>query len=100
MEKANVDAAAITYHLQEDGRVTITECMEQNQEEYVPYFVHPLSKLQELGKNPSDVTVLDLVSALTVSSKQEVLLIATITEGQRLNPLWLDAHQWRLTVSD
>ena len=100
LEKANVDAATITYRLQEEGRVAITERMEHNQEEYVPYFVHPLSKLQELAKNPSDVTVLDLVSALTPSSKQEVLLIAAMTEGQRLNPLWLDARQWRLTASN
>ena len=49
LEKANVDAAAITYRHQEEGRVAITERMERNQEEYVPYFVHPLSKLQELA---------------------------------------------------
>ena len=41
----------------------------------------------------------DLVEALAVTTN-EIALIQSITVGQRDNPLWMDARQWRITASN
>ena len=46
-----------------------------------------------------DVTVNDLVQALKPTAK-EVQLIQSMSVGQRNNPLWSDARQWRITSSN
>ena len=46
-----------------------------------------------------DATVQDLVEALR-PMKEDVDLIQNMTIGQRNNPLWMDARQWRVTSSN
>ena len=57
----------------------------------------PLDRLAE--KDITDVTVDDLISALQVTP-EEIRLLQTMTAGQRHNPLWMDARQWRVTASN
>jgi len=57
--------------------------------------VYPLDKLCEITAT-RDVTVHDLVHALKPTA-EEVKLIQGMSVGQRNNPLWSDARQWRVT---
>ena len=57
----------------------------------------PIDHLLNLDKDVLEVE--DLISAL-VMSPEEVKLLAEMTIGQRENPLWMDARQWRITASN
>ena len=57
----------------------------------------PIDKLSH--KDISEITVDDLIKALEVTP-QEVALIQEMTTGQKENPLWMDARQWRVTASN
>ena len=57
----------------------------------------PLDRLAE--KDITNVTVDYLISALHVTP-EKVKLLETMTAGQRHNPLWMDARQWRVTASN
>ena len=59
----------------------------------------PLDKLVDILGSGRDPTVADLVQALAISS-EEADLIQMMTIGQRTNPLWMDARQWRITASN
>ena len=50
-------------------------------------------------KTFSEITVDDLIKALEVTP-HEVALIQEMTTGQKENPLWMDARQWRVTASN
>ena len=63
-----------------------------------PVLIDPLDKLREVFAT-RDVTVQDLVDALK-PTKEDVDLIQSMTIGQRNNPLWMDARQWRVTSSN
>ena len=63
-----------------------------------PVLTDPLDKLTEIAAT-RDVTVLDLVHALQPTT-EEVKLIQEMSIGQRNNPLWFDARQWRITSSN
>lgn len=58
----------------------------------------PLDKLATIAL-VHDPTVDDLIEALSVTS-EEAELIQILTIGQRNNPLWMDARQWRITASN
>ena len=62
-----------------------------------PLLVNLLDKHSQ--KNLQHVTVTDLVEAFAVTTN-EIALIQSITVGQRDDPLWMDARQWRITVSN
>ena len=59
--------------------------------------VDPFEYLLTLDKDGWEVS--DLVEALKVTP-EEVMLVAEMTVGQRDNPLWMDAWQWRITASN
>ena len=63
-----------------------------------PVLIDPLDKLRDIV-SVRDVTVDDLVQALKPTA-EEVELIQAMSVGQRHNPLWLDARQWRVTSSN
>ena len=63
-----------------------------------PILLDPLDKLSEIGAT-CDVTVRDLVHALKLTTK-EVQLIQSMNVGQQNNPLWSDARQWWVTLSN
>ena len=63
-----------------------------------PVLTDPLDKLAEIAAT-GDVTVLDLVHSLQPTT-EEVKLIQEMSIGQRNNPLWFDARQWRITSSN
>ena len=63
-----------------------------------PVLIDPLDKLLEIS-GTQDVTVQDLVESLR-PTKEDVDLIQTMNVGQRNNPLWMDARQWRVTSSN
>ena len=58
----------------------------------------PLDKLPTTMKS-HDITVDDLIMAMEETS-EETSLLQTMTSGQRHNPLWMDARQWRVTASN
>ena len=58
----------------------------------------PLDKLTTTMKN-HDITVDDLIMAMEVTS-EETSLLQTMTSGQRHNPPWMDAREWRVTASN
>ena len=58
----------------------------------------PLDKLASIA-TVREPTVDDLVDALRVTV-EEAELIQFMTIGQRDNPLWMDARQWRITASN
>lgn len=58
----------------------------------------PLDKLSTIAL-VRDPTVDDLLEALSITS-EEAELIQIMTIGQRDNPLWMDARQWRITASN
>ena len=55
--------------------------------------------LDNLKKAVEDLTVDDLREALQLTT-EEICLLQTMTTGQRENPLWMDARQWRVTASN
>ena len=63
-----------------------------------PVLIDPLDKLCEICAD-RDVNVCDLVEALKPTA-EDVQLIQSMSVGQRNNPLWLDARQWRVTSSN
>jgi len=63
-----------------------------------PVLIDPLDKLCQICAD-RDVTVSDLVEALRPTA-EDVQLIQSMSVGQRNNPLWLDARQWRVTSSN
>ena len=63
-----------------------------------PVLTDPLDKLSEIATT-RDVTVYDLVNALQ-PTEEEVQLMQEMTIGQHNNPLWFDARQWRITLSN
>ena len=63
-----------------------------------PVLIDPLDKLLDVAST-RNVSVDDLVEALRPTA-EEVELIQTMSVGQRHNPLWLDARQWRITSSN
>ena len=60
--------------------------------------IDPLDKLSEIASS-REVTTSDLIDALKPTD-EEVCLIQEISIGQRNNPLWFDARQWRITSSN
>lgn len=58
----------------------------------------PLDKLASIA-TVREPTVDDLVDALCVTV-EEAELIQIMTIGQRDNPVWMDARQWRITASN
>jgi len=76
--------------------------LEKNQQAFLspssnPVLIDPIDKLCEICAD-RDVTVSDLVEALRPTA-EDVQLIQSMSVGQRNNPLWLDARQWRVTLS-
>jgi len=63
-----------------------------------PVLIDPLDKLAEIAAS-CEVNVCDLIDALQ-PTHEEVHLIQEMSIGQRNNPLWFDAHQWRITSSN
>ena len=63
-----------------------------------PVLIDPFDKLCKTAAT-RDVTVNDLVQALKPTA-EEVQLIQSMSVGQRNNPLWSDARQWRITSSN
>ena len=63
-----------------------------------PVLIDPLDKLRDIIST-REVFVDDLVEALR-PTVEEVELIQAMSVGQRHNPLWLDARQWRITSSN
>ena len=63
-----------------------------------PVLIDPLDKLSEILA-VRDVTIDDLIHALEPTD-EEVQLIQEMSVGQRNNPLWFDAQQWRITSSN
>ncbi len=59
---------------------------------------NPVDKLNSIAVS-RDLTVDDLIQSLNVTSEQAEL-IQIVTIGQRNNPLWMDARQWRITASN
>ena len=60
-----------------------------------PVLIDPLDKMLEISAT-REVSVDDIVEALRPTA-EEVELIQSMSVGQRNNPLWLDARQWRIT---
>ena len=94
LEDAGCDAGICHYFSQES---------EKQQQAYPPpssnpVLIDPLDKLCEICA-ARDVTVSDLVEALKPTA-EDVQLIQSMSVGQRNNPLWLDARQWRVTSSN
>ena len=94
LEDAGCDAGICHYFNQES---------EKNQQAFPspssnPVLIDPLDKLCEICAN-RDVNVSDLVEALRPTA-EDVQLIQNMSVGQRNNPLWLDARQWRVTSSN
>ena len=56
-----------------------------------------LHLLTQLSKIECPIIVNDLVESLLLTPV-EVELIQMMTIGQRDNPLWMDARQWRITA--
>ncbi len=56
----------------------------------------PMDNLMSISEG--EPTVDNLITALGVTS-EEVELIQLMTLGQRNNPRWMDARQWRITAS-
>ena len=63
-----------------------------------PALIDPLDKLCEICAD-REVNVRDLVESLKPTA-EDVQLIQNMSVGQRNNPLWLDARQWRVTSSN
>jgi len=63
-----------------------------------PVQIDPLDKLSEIFA-VRDITVDDLVEALK-PTVEEVQLIQEMGVHQLNNPLWFDAHQWRIISSN
>lgn len=57
-----------------------------------------MDKLVEIAAS-REVTVCDLIDALQPTD-EEVCLVQKMSIGQRNNPLWFDARQWRITSSN
>ena len=94
LDDAGCDAGICHYFNQES---------EKNQQAFPspssnPVLIDPLDKLCEICAN-RDVNVSDLVEALRPTA-EDVQLIQSMSVGQRNNPLWLDARQWRVTSSN
>ena len=60
--------------------------------------IDPLNKLCETATT-HEVTVNDLVQALKPTA-EEVKLIQSMSVGQRNIPIWSDARQWQITLSN
>ena len=60
--------------------------------------IDPLNKVLDIAAT-REVSVDDLVEALRPTA-EEVELIQSMSVGQRHNPLWFDARQWRITSSN
>ena len=60
--------------------------------------IDSFDKLLEIAAT-REVSVDDLVEALRPTT-EEVELIQSMNVGQRNNPLWLDARQWRIASSN
>ena len=63
-----------------------------------PVLIDLLDKILEIFAT-CDVTVDDLIQALK-PTEEDVQLIQEMSVGQRNNPLWFDARQWRSTSSN
>ena len=94
--KAGILTGAGIYFDQEEERHRIASSSVKD-DIPAPLLVDPLDKLSQ--KDLQHVTVTDLVEALAVTTN-EIALIQSITVGQRDNPLWMDARQWRITASN
>ena len=57
----------------------------------------PIDIIMAIAKG--EPTVENLITALGVTS-EEVELLQLMTVGQRNNPKWMDARQWRITASN
>ena len=107
---AVLDASALVQEMQASGlAVGFGEFIEMEQERQasstimIPpshnarLLVDPFEYLLSLDKDGWEVS--DLVDSLKVTP-EEVMLVAEMTIGQRDNPLWMDARQWRITASN
>ena len=94
LESAGCDTAAQHYFKQEEDR----SLQSVPPPSANPVLIDPLDKLCDIAST-RDVTVDDLVEALKLTA-EEVELIQAMSIGQRHNPLWLDARQWRITSSN
>ena len=68
LSEANIhDAAALVYHHNEEERITRATTTMQHQENTsgIFSFINPLTRLQNLQKQPSDITTVELINTLT-----------------------------------
>ena len=94
LESAGCDTGAQDYFKHEEDRsVQSVPPPSAN-----PVLINPLDKLCDIV-SIRDVAVDDLVEALKPTA-EEVELTQVMSIGQRHNPLWLDARQWRVTLSN
>lgn len=94
--KAGILTAAGVYSDQEAERRRTALSSAQN-DTPASLLVDPLDRLTK--KDVQRVMVTDFVEALTVTTN-EIVLIQSITVGQRDNLLWMDAWQWQFAASN
>ena len=94
LENAGCDVGVQHYFNQEAERSSQSVLPASNN----PVLIDPIYKMCDLAAT-RDISVDDLVQALT-QTKEEVELIQCMSIGQRNNPLWLVARQWRVTSSN
>ena len=93
-DKSTVTGSELFHSMEEERAITINEAKKRGNDAAKSVLRDPIDYLLNLDKDVLSVD--DLVSALAVSH-EEVKLIAEMTTGQRENPLWMDARQWRVT---
>ena len=94
MESAGCDVGVQQYFNQEADRGSQSVPPPSNN----PVLIDLIDKLRDLAAT-QDLSVDDLVEALKPTA-EEVELVQSMSVGQRNNPLWLDARQWRVTSSN
>ena len=94
LESAGCDVGVQQYFNQEVERCSQSVLPASNN----PVLVDPIDKLCDLAAT-REISVDDLVQALKPTA-EEVELVQCMSIGQRNNPLWLDARQWRVTSSN
>ena len=97
ISKLPIAVGAYDYFTEEaDREVTSTKCTSSTQ--HHDHFTDPLDKLLSMSPDLTTLIVDHLVKSLAVV-QEEANLIQEMTIGQRDNPLWMDARQFRLTAS-
>ena len=93
--KEGVQTGVGLYFIQEAERHKVVSQTVAYEVDSAP-LIDPMEKLSKIER---PITVNDLVESLQLTPV-EVELIQTMTIGQRDNPLWMDARQWRITASN